>query len=110
MPIPVPIKLSLKKDEHLQITWPDGRVITYPIGYLRSHCPCALCKEMRNATPPPAKKSLSLNILPGNYTQPLAVTSAEMVGNYALRLHWSDNHASGIYSFSYLDEIAPHSY
>lgn len=103
----VPTKLSLKKDEHLQITWPDGHVATYPIAYLRSHCPCALCKQVRDAPPAPAVKSTRLNILPGNYTKPLAVTSAEMVGNYALRLHWSDNHASGIYSFTYLAQIEP---
>ncbi len=105
MPMPelVPTKLSLKRDEHLQITWPDGRVVTYPIGYLRSHCPCALCKKVRETPAPKAR----LNILPGNYTQPLSVVSAEMVGNYALRLHWSDNHGSGIYSFDYLLEIAP---
>lgn len=108
MSTPAPIKLSLKRDAHLQLTWPDGRVVTYPIDYLRSHCPCALCRQVREqAATAPRKRSLSLNVLPGDYTRPLSVTSAEMVGNYALRLHWSDNHAAGIYSFDYLREIDP---
>ena len=34
-------------------------------------------------------------------------TIAEMVGNYAIRIDWSDGHASGIYSFQYLRDISP---
>jgi DUF971 family protein len=53
------------------------------------------------------KKKTSLTILPGNYARPVVVVDAELVGNYALRLEWSDDHASGIYSFQYLREISP---
>jgi len=35
------------------------------------------------------------------------VLKAELVGNYALRIDWSDDHGSGIYSFEYLREISP---
>ena len=91
---------------------------TYPIGYLRSMCPCASCKAVRGGyeghppaiggvPPPDAPKKLSLTILPGNYSQPLSALKAELVGNYALRIDWSDNHGSGIYSFEYLREINP---
>jgi len=54
----------------------------------------------------PQKKPL-LTILPGNYAKPLSALSAELVGNYALRIDWSDEHGSGIYSFQYLREICP---
>jgi len=37
----------------------------------------------------------------------LTVLDAELVGGYAMRLDWSDNHGSGIYSFQYLREISP---
>ena len=37
----------------------------------------------------------------------LAVVSAELVGGYALRVEWTDDHGSGIYSFQYLREISP---
>jgi DUF971 family protein len=30
------------------------------------------------------------------------VEKAEMVGNYALKLHFSDGHDAGIYTFEYL--------
>ena len=117
-----PLRLNLKKDEKLEIDWKDGHRCTYPISLLRSMCPCASCRALREghesghppaiqAVPtgaggvPPRKTSLS--ILPGNYAQPLSAVSAELVGNYALRIDWSDNHGSGIYSFQYLREICP---
>jgi len=99
-----PIRLDLKKDEKLEIAWQDGVVSTYSVSLLRSMCPCAICKEVRNEREIGKKKSL-LTILPGNYSTPIAVVSAELVGNYALRIEWSDQHGSGIYSFEYLREI-----
>jgi DUF971 family protein len=117
-----PLRLDLKKDEKLTVAWQDGRVCTYSIGYLRSMCPCASCKTVREGSsggPPPtrqaqpsaapgaAKKTTRLTILPGNYAQPLSAVSAQLVGNYALKIEWSDQHASGIYSFEYLRKICP---
>jgi DUF971 family protein len=111
----IPAKLDLKRDEKLEILWPDGNLSVYTLPYLRSMCPCAMCKMVRGERDPhdispgssaPKKKPL-LNILPGNYAQPLSVVHAELVGNYALRIDWSDNHGSGIYSFEYLRSIMP---
>jgi DUF971 family protein len=98
----VPTKLTLKRDEALEVTWADGQVSKYPLSYLRSMCPCAACKEVRGVVKP-AKSSLT--ILPGNYAVPLTVKDVERVGNYAIRIDWSDDHGSGIYSFQYLREI-----
>ena len=100
----IPVKIDLKRDEKLEIHWQDDRVCVYTISLLRSRCPCASCKTVRQEDQ--AKKPL-LQILPGNYSQPLSALSAELVGNYALKIEWSDNHGSGIYSFAYLREICP---
>jgi len=35
------------------------------------------------------------------------VKHAELVGNYAMKIEWSDGHDSGIYSFQYLRELDP---
>lgn len=119
MPVPppqlsphtTPTRLDLKKDEKLAIEWQDGTHSVYPISLLRTMCPCALCKTVREGekktaeAKPAGAKGLSLKILPGKFSAPLAVISAELVGNYALRLEWSDQHGSGIYSFQYLREI-----
>jgi DUF971 family protein len=135
-----PEKLNLKKDRGLQIIWKDGHVSNYSLDYLRTRCPCAQCKTVREGQnpaspewPAPAnsgnpstlsgpsivaspsdpssrEKALprrrSLTILPGNYADPLTVVSAELVGNYALQINWSDQHSSGIYSFQYLRSIS----
>ena len=98
-----PIRLDLKRDEKLEIEWQDGRRSVYSISLLRSMCPCAQCKLVREE--PKGAKPL-LRILPGNYNQPLSVVKAELVGNYALRIDWSDQHGSGIYSFEYLRQIS----
>ena len=111
-PETTPTRLDLKKDERLTIDWQDGRRGVYSLTMLRSMCPCAQCRTVREGanphdiSPGPKKKSL-LTILPGNYSGALSVVSAELVGNYALKIHWSDGHDSGIYSFQYLREICP---
>ena len=100
-----PVKLDLKKDQKLDIDWQDGKHCTYTLSLLRTMCPCAQCKGVRESA---AKKpKTSLNILPGNFVSNIVATGAEMVGNYAIRIDWSDDHGSGIYSFQYLREISP---
>jgi len=99
-PATTPIRLHLKKDEKLEIDWKDGAKSVYSLSLLRSMCPCAQCRTTRG------QKS-KLMILPGNYSGQLTAVAAELVGNYALRIDWSDDHGSGIYSFDYLREIAP---
>lgn len=99
-----PLRLNLKRDEKLQIDWQDGKRCEYSLSLLRTMCPCAQCRNTRQGDR--AKKSL-LTILPGNFTAPLTVVNAELVGNYALKITWSDQHDAGIYSFQYLREICP---
>lgn len=112
-PQTTPVRLNLKKDEKLEIEWQDGLRSVYTISLLRTMCPCATCKVVREerkqtAGEQPAKgHSLSLKILPGNFAAPLSAVGAELVGNYAIRIDWSDHHSSGIYSFQYLREISP---
>jgi DUF971 family protein len=101
--IPTPVKLDLKRDEKLEILWNDGRKSVYSLALLRTMCPCAMCKEVRDQE----KSKSKLNILPGNYAKPLTVVHAELVGNYALRIDWSDEHGTGIYSYQYLRSIDP---
>ena len=99
-----PVKLNLKKDEKLEIEWQDGLQSVYTISYLRTMCPCATCKVVREEKK--TTRSL-LRILPGNFAAPITAVGAELVGNYAMKIDWSDQHSSGIYSFQYLREIAP---
>ena len=100
-----PKNLDLKKDEGLTVEWADGRVSFYPIAYLRRHSPSADEREQRaeQATNP-------LHVLPSRFaesTGPITAVDAELVGRYAIRILFSDGHATGIYSWDYLREIDP---
>ena len=102
-PVPVePVAIKLKKSESLAITWSDGRESNYPLRHLRRLCPCAGCQGERDL--------LGRQLLPvisTTYDGPITALGAELVGNYALRIVWSDAHSSGIYSFQYLRQIDP---
>ncbi len=106
-----PKKLDLKKDRGLTIEWADGSTSYYSIPYLRKFSPSADARQLRDEM---ARNPLT--VLPANFggggTGPggsgaLAALSAELVGNYALRITFSDGHNTGIYSWEYLREIDP---
>jgi DUF971 family protein len=111
-PQTTPTRLHLKKEHQLEVDWQDGKKCVYTISYLRSMCPCAQCRIVREGSDPhdispaPKKKPL-LTILPGNYSGQITVADAQMVGKYAIKLVFSDQHDSGIFSFDYLREICP---
>jgi DUF971 family protein len=93
--------LKLEKARQLEVDWDDGTQSIYPIAYLRKFCPCAACKVDREN-----QKKSRLHVMSSFSEGPVTVSSAEKVGNYALKLNWSDGHASGIYSYEYLRDIA----
>jgi DUF971 family protein len=98
-----PTALDLKKDKGLTIAWNDGVSSYYSIAYLRKFSPSADMRVLREemATNP-------LTILPSTQTHgPLTALGAELVGNYALRIRFSDGHDTGIYTWEYLREIDP---
>ena len=41
------------------------------------------------------------------YKPTLKMLSVEPVGNYAIRINWSDGHSTGIYSWEHLRQICP---
>ena len=99
-----PARLDLKKDRGLTIEWADGGTDYYSIAYLRRMSPSAEARELRTQLErnpltvlPPSKGTVGL----------LVALSAELVGNYAIRIRFSDGHDTGIYSWEYLREIAP---
>lgn len=101
---PRPKHLDLKKDTALTVHWSDGRVSIYPIAYLRKMSPSAEARQLREQM---ARNPLTVLPSSGAPNQPLHATGAELVGNYAIRIHFSDGHDTGIYSWHYLREIDP---
>lgn len=100
-----PRKLDLKKDRGLTVEWADGATSYFTIAYLRRMSPSADMKELRTEM-----SRNRLAVLPqkmGRSSGPLVAVGAEMVGNYAIRIHFSDGHSTGIYSWEYLRQIDP---
>ncbi len=95
-----PVRIALKKSESLDIEWSDGEKSHFELRFLRRMCPCAGCQGERDL--------LGRTLLPvvrTTYDGPITATGAELVGNYALRIIWSDQHSTGIYSYTYLREL-----
>jgi DUF971 family protein len=97
-----PQKIALVADDCLEIAWDDGARLRYPVRLLRDRCPCATCREKRQAEPPPASQ---LTVLSPAELAPLRVTKMEPVGRYAYAIHFSDGHNTGLYTLDYLREI-----
>ena len=98
----LPVKLELTGGNQLRITWSDGQVREYSLRELRDKCPCATCREKRNAPPP---SPLQLPILSAAEAQPLRITAMKPVGNYAYSIDFSDGHNTGIYTLESLREM-----
>lgn len=100
--VEAPAHIDLKRDQGLTIIWQDGKVSYFPVAYLRRMSPSADMRELREQI-----KKNPLTVLPtrAGAQAPLLVTNAELVGNYALAIHFSDGHTSGIYTWEYFREI-----
>ncbi len=101
---PPPSAIDLKKDRGLTVQWADGASSYYTIAYLRKMSPSADQRELRDQ-----QQKNRLAILPSSMLSgaELLATGAELVGNYAIRVSFSDGHDTGIYSWQYLREIDP---
>ena len=102
--IPPPEHLHLERARGLTVKWADGRTVFYPVPWLRRMSPSAEQRELRAEM-----EKNPLTVLPTARTasSELIADSLEFVGNYAIRIHFSDGHSTGIYSWGYLKEIEP---
>jgi DUF971 family protein len=89
----------------LVLDWSDGVRAVYPLAFLRTQCPCASCRTLREQASEAAKDPF--RVLPANLLQPNSeLAGVEPVGRYGLRFVWADRHDTGIYTFEYLRELA----
>ncbi len=89
---PTDIKLKRAKGV-LEITWGDASPRCYDLKWLRCECGCAGCVDERTGV-----RTLDVNSVPDD----IGITHIELVGNYALKLSFSDGHETGIYSWDRL--------
>ncbi len=99
-----PLEFDLQRTRSLRVKWADGHASEYPLPLLRRSCPCATCRTARD------EQASSKLVILKPVTDPEAMTSAtsaELVGNYAIRIVWRDGHDTGIFDFRLLRSICP---
>jgi DUF971 family protein len=91
-----PAELRFRKaSADLLVRFDDGYEGAIPYELLRVESPSAETKgHGAERPPPPAKK------------RKVGVTGAEPVGRYAVRIRFDDGHDTGLYTWSYLRELA----
>jgi len=104
-----PEHIAISKSKGIQIDWKDGHQSSYSVAFLRDECPCASCTGSHGTVPQKTSHSA-----PGQqqnpfqlYTPVLKMLNVEPVGAYAVKIHWSDGHSGGIYSWDHLRAICP---
>lgn len=93
MPHPTSLKLRTQS-RVLEVAFDDGATFALPFEYLRVYSPSA---EVRGHGP--GQETLQIG------KHEVAVTKIEPVGNYAVRLIFSDGHDTGLYTWAYLYEL-----
>lgn len=89
-----PTDIKLKRAEGiLEITFSDEAPCRYDVRRLRCECGCAGCVDERTGV-----RTLDIAAVPDN----ISITHLELVGNYAVKLSFSDGHDTGIYSWDRL--------
>ncbi len=92
-PRPTEIKLH-QKSRILEIAFDDGQRFSLPCEYLRVFSPSA---EVRGHGP--GQEVLQVG------KRDVEIREIEPVGNYAVKLAFSDGHDTGLYSWDYLHEL-----
>jgi DUF971 family protein len=83
----------------LEIEWEDGAHTRYPGAQMRWACPCAECRGEGGSTG-------RLDAVAELSEDELRMTEVVLVGQYALQIAFASGHATGIYTFRYLRELA----
>ena len=92
---PTPTEILLhQKSRVLEISFSDGKRFELPYEFLRVYSPSA---EVRGHGP-------GQEVLQSG-KKDVDILSLEPVGSYAVQPHFSDGHATGIYSWDYLYEL-----
>jgi DUF971 family protein len=93
--IPAPTEISLhKKSRMLEVAFADGNRFSLSCEFLRVYSPSA--EVMGHG---PGQEVLQVG------KRDVDITAVEPVGNYAVRLVFSDGHDSGLFTWKYLYEL-----
>jgi len=99
MKAPVVPYAITRRDDGILIEWaPGSHRGLFPARALRLACPCAACVEEMSGRPLLDPASVPPDISP---------LQLSLVGAYGLKVHWSDGHNTGIYTYDRLLALCP---
>jgi DUF971 family protein len=93
---PKPVEISRSGEHDIKIRWKDGPETVYPARFLRMECPCAVCVDELSGV-----RRLQESMVPSG-VHPAGI---DPVGRYAIQIHWSDGHGTGIYTWERLHDL-----
>jgi DUF971 family protein len=86
----------LPNERALRITWADGMQASLPYLQLRAQCMCARCVDEITG-----ERIVDIEGL----DPAVAIDQMELVGNYAVKIRWSDGHDTGLYTWPHLRQL-----
>jgi DUF971 family protein len=86
----------LPAEQALLVAWSDGLQTKLHLVALRAECMCARCVD----------EITGERIVDTDGIDPaIQIDQLQLVGNYALRIHWSDGHHQGLYTWQHLRRL-----
>lgn len=95
-PPPTAIR-ALRQDGVIELQWSGEPARQIRFKTLRENCPCAACVDEVTGERLLNPATVSETILPANLS---------FVGNYALKIVWTDGHSTGLYTWDHLARLA----
>jgi DUF971 family protein len=96
--LPLLIKEIYQKDRyHFFIRWNDDKIGIYQLANLQRNCPCRSCRDDKTG-------AFIKNIQ--EISETLSAKKLVSIGNYALRIEFSEGCQSGIYTYSFLRKLS----
>ncbi len=86
---------ALRNERVLRVIWSD-REDAFPFRDLRGECACAQCVNEWTG-----ERMLDAAAIPAD----IVIERMELVGNYAVRIYWSDGHFTGLFTWERLREL-----
>lgn len=94
---PAPLSIDRGPGNALSIRWDDGTTTTATAQSLRQACPCALCVDEMTG-----RRTLDVASVPAD----LGFREMTPVGNYAVRIVFSDGHETGLFDWRLLKALS----
>jgi ATP-binding protein involved in chromosome partitioning len=96
--MPMPDEIIGLLRSKITFKWSDGHESVFAARHLRLACRCAMCVE---------ETSGEALLDPKTVPDTIRARGIDLVGQYAIQIHWTDNHDAGIYNFRDLRANCP---